>query len=56
MGAAEYSPTLFIKLAQLYNLPTDIAKHLADNYGDQGSWVVQVASLELTLVFVASHE
>ena len=36
LGAAGFSQTLFIALAQSYNLPSDIAKHLADNYGDQG--------------------
>lgn len=39
VGAHGWSKTLFIPLVQHYGIETDIAKYLADNYGDR-AWVV----------------
>lgn len=39
VGAHGFSKTLFINLIQHYGLETEVAKHLADNYGDR-AWTV----------------
>jgi glycerol-3-phosphate dehydrogenase len=42
VGAHGYSKTLFVNLIQYFNLDVEVAKHLAQNYGDR-AW--EVASL-----------
>ncbi|KAK9459181.1 FAD dependent oxidoreductase-domain-containing protein [Lipomyces oligophaga] len=44
VGAAGYRPLLYMHLAQLYDLPADIAKHLASNYGDRSFDLLSLAS------------
>ena len=39
IGAHGFSKTLFINLIQHFQLPADVAKHLAHNYGDR-AWTV----------------
>ncbi len=43
VGAHGYSKTLFINLIQHFGLETEVAKHLADNYGDR-AWTVAALS------------
>ncbi|KAI5290118.1 mitochondrial glycerol-3-phosphate dehydrogenase [Ascosphaera acerosa] len=43
VGAHGYSKTLFINLIQYFGLPEDVAKHLAENYGDR-AWEVAALS------------
>jgi hypothetical protein len=43
LGAHGYSKTLFINLIQHFGLETDVAKHLADAYGDR-AWTVAALS------------
>lgn len=44
LGAHGYSRTLFINLIQHFGLDTDVAKHLADSYGDRAWDVAALAS------------
>jgi glycerol-3-phosphate dehydrogenase len=44
LGAHGYSKTLFINLIQHFGLETEVAKHLADNYGDRAWTVAALAS------------
>ena len=44
LGAHGYSKTLFINLIQHYRLDTDVAKHLAQSYGDRAWDVAALAS------------
>ena len=43
LGAHGYSTTLFINLIQQFGLETDVAKHIATNYGDR-AWDVAALS------------
>jgi len=44
VGAHGYSKTLFINLIQHFGLETEVAKHLAENYGDRAWTVAALAS------------
>jgi glycerol-3-phosphate dehydrogenase len=44
VGAHGFSSTLFINLIQHYGLETEVAKHLAENYGDRAWTVAALAS------------
>ncbi|XP_014663875.1 PREDICTED: glycerol-3-phosphate dehydrogenase, mitochondrial-like isoform X2 [Priapulus caudatus] len=44
-GAHEYSPTMFIRLVQDFGLESEVAKHLAHDYGDRAFDVAKSASL-----------
>lgn len=44
VGSDAYTPTLFIRLIQKYDLETNIAKHLADSYGDRAFAVAELAA------------
>lgn len=46
VGAQGFSKTLFINLIQHFQLPADVAKHLAYNYGDRAWTVAQQARNE----------
>ena len=39
VGAHGYTPTLFIDLIRHFDIPADIAQHLAQNYGDR-AWAI----------------
>jgi len=42
-GTGTWSKNMFIGLIQRYGLETDVAKHLADNYGDRAWMVLSLA-------------
>ncbi|KAK9369560.1 FAD dependent oxidoreductase-domain-containing protein [Lipomyces kononenkoae] len=44
VGADGYRKLMFIHLIQTFGIETDIAKHLADNYGDRAYDVVRLSS------------
>lgn len=44
-GAAEWSPTMFIKLVQDYGLDPEVANHLSNTYGDRAFPVAKLAEL-----------
>ncbi|KAK7205450.1 mitochondrial glycerol-3-phosphate dehydrogenase [Myxozyma melibiosi] len=44
VGAAGYRPLLYMQLAQHYGLETEIAQHLASNYGDRAFDVLALCS------------
>ena len=44
-GAHGYSPTLFIRLVQDIGLESEVAKHLAQTYGDRAFSVAKQAAL-----------
>ncbi|KAI5304153.1 mitochondrial glycerol-3-phosphate dehydrogenase [Ascosphaera pollenicola] len=52
VGAHGYSKTLFINLIQYFGLPLDVAKHLAENYGDR-AWEVAALSSPTRLMYPA---
>lgn len=52
VGAHGYSKTLFINLIQYFGLPLDVAKHLAENYGDR-AWEVAALSSPTRLTYPA---
>ncbi|KKY23422.1 putative glycerol-3-phosphate mitochondrial [Phaeomoniella chlamydospora] len=52
LGSHGYSKTLYISLIQTFNLPADIAQHLALNYGDR-AW--EVASLISEVLSSSDH-
>ncbi|KAI5283474.1 mitochondrial glycerol-3-phosphate dehydrogenase [Ascosphaera aggregata] len=52
VGAHGYSKTLFINLIQYFGLPLDVAKHLAENYGDR-AWEVAALSAPTNLKYPA---
>ena len=43
IGAHGFSKTLFINLVQHFGIETDVAKHLAESYGDR-AWTVAALS------------
>jgi glycerol-3-phosphate dehydrogenase len=45
VGAGGWSPTLFIRLIQDYGFDIDVAKNLANTYGDQAPEVAKLAAL-----------
>ena len=45
IGSHQWSPNLFIKLAQNFGMETDVAKHLSQSYGDRAWAVASLASL-----------
>lgn len=44
VGAHEYRPLMYMQLAQIYGLETEIAQHLASNYGDRAFEVLDLCS------------
>ncbi|KAI5297198.1 mitochondrial glycerol-3-phosphate dehydrogenase, partial [Ascosphaera atra] len=52
VGSHGYSKTLFINLIQHFGLSFDVAKHLADNYGDR-AWEVAALSAPTNHLFPA---
>lgn len=44
-GSAGWTPTLFIQLVQGYGLDVEVAKHLANTYGDRASEVARMSRL-----------
>lgn len=44
-GAHDWSPTMYIRLAQDFGLESDIAKHLSNSYGDRAFSVAKLAAV-----------
>ena len=44
LGAHAWSKTMYIKLIQQFGLETDVAKHLAESYGDRAWDVASMSS------------
>ncbi|CAK9298914.1 unnamed protein product [Gordionus sp. m RMFG-2023] len=44
-GAHKYTPTLFIQLVQDFGIQTEVARHLADTYGDAAFSVLRLAQV-----------
>ena len=44
-GAADWTPTMFIRLVQDYGLEPEVANHIANAYGDRAFAVAKLAEL-----------
>ncbi|GMF05059.1 unnamed protein product [Ambrosiozyma monospora] len=50
VGADNYDPSLFARLAQCYQLPEKLASHLAHNYGDRAPLIIQLFKSDPSLL------